>query len=145
MAGQLDVRRAIAMAIDRDAVIRYVMGEAARPASALLPPDHWAGNLDLTPIQYDPDKARELLNKAGFNSEHPLRITYKTSTNAFRVRLATVLQSQLKQVGIEVDLRGAIDDAIGMVGVGVEYKLFDLEATRRENEMFREMLREDNI
>jgi peptide/nickel transport system substrate-binding protein len=32
-------------------------------------------------------------------------VTYKTSTNAFRVRLATVLQSQLKDVGIDVDLR----------------------------------------
>jgi peptide/nickel transport system substrate-binding protein len=105
VAGQLDVRRAIAMAIDRDAVIRYVMGAAATPASALLPPDHWAGNPDLMPIQYDPDKARTLLKKAGYGPANPLRIIYKTSTNAFRVRLATVLQSQLKQVGIEVDLR----------------------------------------
>ena len=32
-------------------------------------------------------------------------MTYKTSTDAFRVRLATVLQSQLKAVGIDVDLR----------------------------------------
>ncbi len=105
IAGQQDVRRAIAMAIDREKIIRYVMGDSARLASALLPPKHWAGNPALPEIKYNPDAARTLLAKQGYSPEHPLKITYKTSTNAFRVRLATVLQSQLKDVGIEVDLR----------------------------------------
>lgn len=102
---KLDVRRAIAMAIDRGAIIKYVMGGAARPANALLLPDNWAGNPSLKGIPYDPDKARALLAKLGFNKNNPLRLTYKTSTNAFRVRLATVIQSQLREVGIDVDLR----------------------------------------
>ncbi len=105
VAGQLDVRRAIALAIDRNKIIRYVMGNSARPASALLPPKHWAGNPDLPITQYDPDAARTLLAKHGYSLKHPLNITYKTSTNAFRLRLATVVQSQLKAVGINVDLR----------------------------------------
>ncbi|MCF6337076.1 MAG: ABC transporter substrate-binding protein [Gammaproteobacteria bacterium] len=105
ITGQQDVRRAIALAIDRKKIIRYVMGGAARPASALLPPDHWAGNSSLLDIKYDPGAARLLLAKHGYSLEHPLNITYKTSTDAFRVRLATVLQSQLKAVGINVDLR----------------------------------------
>ncbi len=105
ITGQQDVRRAIALAIDRKKIIRYVMGGAARPASALLPPNHWAGNPSLPEIKYDPDTARFLLAKHGYSLERPLNITYKTSTDAFRVRLATVLQSQLKAVGINVDLR----------------------------------------
>ncbi len=105
ITGQQDVRRAIALAIDRKKIIRYVMGGAARPASALLPPNHWAGNPALPDIKYDPDAARFLLAKHGYSLERPLSITYKTSTDAFRVRLATVLQSQLKAVGINVDLR----------------------------------------
>lgn len=105
VTGQADVRKAIALAIDRKKIITYVMGGAARPASALLPPNHWAGNSSLTEIDYDPDAARTLLAKHGYSSEHPLKITYKTSTNAFRVRLATVVQSQLKDVGIDIDLR----------------------------------------
>jgi peptide/nickel transport system substrate-binding protein len=105
VTGQLPVRRAIALAIDRQAIIRYVMGGAARPASALLPPDHWAGNPELGTIDYDPDAARALLARLGYGPQHPLRISYKTSTNPFRLRLATVLQYQLKQVGIDVDLR----------------------------------------
>lgn len=105
VAGQQDVRRAIAMAIDRPTIIRYVMGGSARPASALLPPKHWAGHPALAEINYDPDAARALLSELGYSPQHPLKITYKTSTNAYRVRLATVLQSQLKAVGIAVDLR----------------------------------------
>lgn len=105
IAGQHDIRRAIALAIDRKKIIQYVMGDAARPASALLPPQHWAGNPELPLIEYDPDAARTLLARHGYGPENPLTITYKTSTNAFRVRLATVLQSQLKDVGINVDLR----------------------------------------
>jgi len=105
ITGQRDVRQAIALAIDREKIIRYVMGGAARPASALLPPGHWAGNPALPEIKYNPDAARSLLAKHGYSREHPLNITYKTSTDAFRVRLATVLQSQLKAVGINVDLR----------------------------------------
>jgi len=105
ITGNEDVRRAMAMAIARESVIRYVMGASARPASALLPPNHWAGNPGLATIKYDPVTARALLAKLGYTPERPLKVTYKTSTNAFRVRLATVLQSQLKDVGVEVDLR----------------------------------------
>jgi peptide/nickel transport system substrate-binding protein len=105
VVGQQNVRRAIALAIDRDAIIKYVMAGTARPASALLLPDHWAGNSELEKLAYSPEKARALLAEVGFTKSNPLHLTYKTSTNAFRVRLATVLQSQLKKVGIEVDLR----------------------------------------
>jgi peptide/nickel transport system substrate-binding protein len=105
VTGQQDVRRAIALAIDREKIIQYVMGNSARLASALLPPNHWAGNPALANIKYDPDAARALLAKRGYGPDKPLKIIYKTSTNAFRVRLATVLQSQLKDVGIDIDLR----------------------------------------
>lgn len=105
MVGQHNVRRAIAMAIDRDAIINYVMGGSARPASALLLPDHWAGNPELKKIPYDPEMAKALLAESGFDKNNPLQLTYKTSTNAFRLRLATVLQSQLKEVGVIVNLQ----------------------------------------
>ena len=36
-----------------------------RLAAALLPPDHWAGNPDLQPVAYDPQRARGLLREAG--------------------------------------------------------------------------------
>ena len=101
--GKLAVRRAVAMAIDRDAIIRYVFRDAARKASALLPPEHWAG-ADLPLIQRDLPRARALLQEAGYGPDNPLRLVYKTSSDPFRIRLATVLQQQLGEVDIEVSV-----------------------------------------
>lgn len=105
VTGNFLVRRAIAHAIDREAIIRHVMGGAARAASALFPPEHWVGHPRLPSIEYDPERARRLLARAGFGEGKPLRIVYKTSNDPFRVRLATVIQDQLAGVGIEVEIR----------------------------------------
>ena len=103
--GRLDVRRAIALAIDRDAIIRHLFKGAARPASSLLPPEHWAGSVQLATLQPDPGRARALLQAAGYNREHPLRLGYKTSSDPFRIRIATILQDQLSRVGIEIEVQ----------------------------------------
>jgi peptide/nickel transport system substrate-binding protein len=103
--GQLEIRQALAHAINRDEIIQYVFGNAARPANALLPPTHWAGNDQLQDYEYNPEKARAILSKLGFNADTPLPLTFKTSNDPFRVRLATILQSQLKLVGIDLDIR----------------------------------------
>jgi len=103
--GQLKVRQAIAHAIDRDAIIHYVMQGAASQAQAMFPPSHWAGAKGLLPYRRDLKRAKALLHEAGYDEQHPLRLVYKTSSDPFRVRLATVIQSQLAEAGIEVDLR----------------------------------------
>ncbi len=104
ITGNSDVRRAIALAIDRDAIIKYAMGESARKAGAMFTPDHWAGNSRLTGVAYNPERAKRLLKQAGFDTASPLKLSYKTSNDPFRLRLATIIQDQLKSVGIEVDI-----------------------------------------
>ncbi|MCZ6805106.1 MAG: ABC transporter substrate-binding protein [Proteobacteria bacterium] len=99
------VRNAIAHAIDRESIIKYLKGGAARMAGAILPADHWAGRPDLTGFEYGPEKARMFLKQAGYDNEKPLKLTYKTSSEPLSLRLATVIQDQLKFVGIEVDIR----------------------------------------
>jgi peptide/nickel transport system substrate-binding protein len=103
--GRLEVRQAVAHALDREAIIKYVLDEGARPAGALLPPEHWAGHPDLKGVPYDPELSRSLLAQAGYGPERPLELTYKTSSDALRIRLATVIQDQLAQVGISVALK----------------------------------------
>lgn len=98
------VRAAIAHAINREAIIHYVLGDAARRASALLPPEHWAGHPGLPLLEYDPARARALLAEAGYTAERRPQIEYKTSSDAFRLRLATIIQQQLGEVGIDVAL-----------------------------------------
>ncbi len=102
---QPGVRRAIAYAIDRNTIIHTLFSDAARPAEALLPPEHWAGNPLLQAYRYDPPRARALLAAAGYSRQHPLQLTYTISNDPFRLRLATVLQSQLAATGIEVRLQ----------------------------------------
>lgn len=103
--GRLEVRQAVAHALDRESIIKYVLDEGARPAGALLPPEHWAGHPDLKGIAYDPELSRSLLAAAGYGPDRPLQLTYKTSSDALRIRLATVIQDQLAQVGIRVALK----------------------------------------
>ncbi len=102
--GDLRVRQAIAHAIDRAAIVRYVLGGAARPAAALLPPEHWAGNPELSAPAFDPALARRLLQEAGYDAQHPLSLDYKTSTDPVRLRIATIIQQQLADVGIRMKL-----------------------------------------
>ncbi len=102
VTGQLPVRQAIAHAIDRDEIIQYVFGGAARTATSILPPTHWAGNPDLPLYEYDPDQARALLNGL---APAQRTLSYKTSSDPFRIRLATVIQQQLSEVGLEVKVQ----------------------------------------
>jgi len=97
------VRRAVTLAIDRDTIVRQALVGGSRPATAILPPEHWAGNAALPPYSYDPTEARTLLQQAGIAL--PLKLVYKTSTDAQRVRLATILQAQMRPAGIELEIR----------------------------------------
>ena len=102
--GTLKLRQAIAHAIDREALIKYLFGARARPAEAIFPSTHWAGNGKLKPVTYDPDTARRLLAELGYSVEHPLVLVYKTSSDHFRLRVATTIQDQLSRVGIAIEV-----------------------------------------
>jgi peptide/nickel transport system substrate-binding protein len=97
------VRRAIAHAIDREAIVRHKFQGTARLATGLLAPIHWAYSGDVPRYPYDPDRARRLLAEAGHSTG--LRLTYKTSTDKFRLSVARVLASHLERVGIRVEIR----------------------------------------
>ena len=103
--GQAEVRRAVAHAVDRAAILKYLFRGYGRPAEALFPPEHWAGADDLEAYAFDPALARRLLRQAGYGPERPLRLSYKTSSDPFRLRLATVIQAQLAVVGIDVQVQ----------------------------------------
>lgn len=98
------VRQAIAYGIDRDALVKYLFGGRARPAEAIFPPTHWAGNDNLARTPYDPDAARRILAELGFSPQAPLKINYKTSSDHFRLRVATSIQDQLADIGIEMTI-----------------------------------------
>lgn len=97
------VRQAIAYAIDTDAIIQKMLVEKTRQAGAILPPEHFAGNQHLTPYTYQPALAKKMLLEAGVML--PLQLEYKTSTDAQRVRIATILQAQMAEAGIQLTIK----------------------------------------
>ena len=102
VVGRENVRKAIAHAINREQIIQFVLRGRARVAQALFPPEHWVGQSSLPGYNYNPEQAKHLLQEAGYDKDHRPVITYKTSTDPFRLRLATIIQYQLHQVGIDV-------------------------------------------
>lgn len=100
------VRQALAYAIDVRPLIHYLWRDMARPANSVLPTQSWA-YADITPYPYDPAKARQLLDAAGYPAQNGVRfhLTMKTSTEETTRLLAAVLQQQLRDVGIALDIR----------------------------------------
>jgi peptide/nickel transport system substrate-binding protein len=105
LTGDPRVRRAVAHALDRQSIIRHLWAGNAREAAGILGPEHWAGHPGLRAPAHDPVTARRLLAEAGYGRDRELRLVYKTSTNPLRVRIATVIQHQLAEVGMTVELR----------------------------------------
>lgn len=104
------VRRAIALALDREQLTRAALGDAGRPATGFLPPQHWA-YAPLAPPRHDLRRARRLLDRAGHPDPDGLgplprfRILYKASSQPSRRRFAEAVQAQLARVGIALDVR----------------------------------------
>lgn len=101
------VRQAIAYSLDRETIIHNLFRDAARPAASLLPPESWAYDGDVPHYDYNPEKARQLLDAAGYPEHGGVRfhLTMKTSTDEGTRLLAAVLQQQLRAVGIALDIR----------------------------------------
>jgi peptide/nickel transport system substrate-binding protein len=72
-----------------------------------LPPQSWAYNGDVPAYEHDPERARQLLDAAGYPAVNGVRfhITMKTSTDENTRLMVAVMQQQLREVGIALDIR----------------------------------------
>ena len=102
------VRQAIAYGLDRRPMIEYLWRNEAEPAKSILPVQSWAYNGNVPAYEHDPEKARALLDAAGFRPASDgvrFHITMKTSTDANTRLMVAVMQQQLRDVGIALDIR----------------------------------------
>jgi peptide/nickel transport system substrate-binding protein len=101
------VRQAIAYALDRRPMIEYLWRGEAEPARSVLPTQSWAYNGNVPEYEHDPEKARQLLDAAGYPPVDGVRfhIAMKTSTDANTRLMVAVMQQQLRGVGIALDIR----------------------------------------
>lgn len=104
-----NVRQALALAIDRKAMADNLYGPAGAAANTVIP-TIWAGPA----WSYDPKKANALLDAAGWKmgsdgirekDGKKFSITFRTSVNSVRDKEGQLIKSNLKDVGIAVDLR----------------------------------------
>ena len=95
----IDVRRAISHAIDRDEIIDGAMYGKAVPIGSFYPP-HGAAYVDLTGVyQHDSAKAKSMLEKAGVGGT---TLTLRAPPFPYAMRSAEIVQAQLAEAGVEV-------------------------------------------
>jgi ABC-type transport system substrate-binding protein len=104
---KVQVRQAIAYALDRGPMIKYLWRGQARPARSILPAQSWAYNGNVRAYEHDPEKARQLLDAAGYPAVNRVRfrITMKTSTDPNTRMMVAVIQQQLREVGVALDVQ----------------------------------------
>jgi peptide/nickel transport system substrate-binding protein len=101
------VRQALAYAIDRQPMIEYLLRGFAQPAASTLPVQSWAYSNEVRTYAHDPLRARRILDEAGYAPVKGIRfhLTIKTSTDENTRLMVAVLQQQLREVGIQLDIR----------------------------------------
>jgi peptide/nickel transport system substrate-binding protein len=107
--GDLKVRKAINLAMNRDTIANVVWHGQARPAVTPFFPGSTFYNGNLPPYEYDIAKANKLLDEAGFKRgsngvRFKLRIDF-IPYGATWQRLAEYTKQQLKKIGIDGQIR----------------------------------------
>ena len=110
----LEVRKAMLHAIDREAIIDSVLQGYASIADAAITPDlEQYYNPDVESYDFDPEKAKELLSEAGWeeNSNGILEkdgeefsFTFDVALQGDLEEVATLIQQYLKDVGFDIKL-----------------------------------------
>ena len=94
------VRRAIAMAVDRDTLITALQQGFARPVQEVSTPANFGYTTDVPAWPFDPDAARKLITQAGAAGAH---VQFLTSP-VYDRRLNEAVQQMLSDVGLNVDI-----------------------------------------
>jgi ABC-type transport system substrate-binding protein len=95
------IRQAVAYAINREEIIKNLLRDQAKLAHSIMPEDSWSYSPG-TKYNYDPAKAKQLLQEAGYKGEV---IKFKYSASNFAVnQYSQVIQNSLRDVGLNVDI-----------------------------------------
>jgi peptide/nickel transport system substrate-binding protein len=112
---ELAVRQALYLAMDKDSIIRDIYYGLPTPAESYLPTQSWAFNPDLPKHEYDPAKAKKMLDNAGWKpgadgirEKAGVRLDFTTSTTAgnhLREQVQQVLQQGWQEIGVKITIK----------------------------------------
>ncbi|MCF8481326.1 MAG: ABC transporter substrate-binding protein [Rhodospirillum sp.] len=100
------VRKALNMAIDKDAIIKAVYEGAGKVAKNPIPPTMWSYNNAVADDPYDPEAAKTMLEDAGIRDlktsiwAMPVQRPYNPNAR----RMAEIIQANWRTVGVEAEI-----------------------------------------
>ncbi len=116
----VDLRRAICYAIDRDVLLNNVYAGMGRPQTTLALPEGWAYNPDVPGFHYEPERAMEILEAAGYVDTNgdgirekdgvPLNLDFQARADGEWLLATQVMQQFLGDVGIGTTITAADRD-----------------------------------
>lgn len=108
------LRQAVACAIDRDAVLEAAVYGKGQLQTTILNRGLWSFYDDMDGFDYDVERAKSLMEEAGYAGGSASNVVLTTSltyaTSSPYEQIATVIQANLKEIGIEVTLN-PLEDA----------------------------------
>ncbi|MCB9960126.1 MAG: ABC transporter substrate-binding protein [Rhodospirillaceae bacterium] len=101
------VRRALYLAINKEAIIEAIFQGAAVPAVNPIPPTIWSYNWDIEDYPFDPEAARALLAEAGYPDGFTTNLwamPVQRPYNPAARRMAEIIQANWAEIGVEAEI-----------------------------------------
>jgi peptide/nickel transport system substrate-binding protein len=128
-------REALLMAIDRDALVRDVLGGNAVRADALVPPGTWAYEAgDPQSVPYDPAKAGKLLATAGWTTKKNGKLVAPKGEAAYTLELVSVTADASPRLAAVSEFIRDAWTKLGMTVDVLEVPVADLAPRLREGD-----------
>ena len=99
-----DVRRALTLAVDRDAIIKTILLGQAKPIASFQGALSFGNDPALKPLPFNPQQAAALLKKAGVKPGTQIQLDFRGPDSNFR-EVAQAVAGYLQAVGITVTLK----------------------------------------
>jgi len=99
----VNIRKAIFYAIDREKIVNELLGEYGEVLDSLFAKDSYYYHPTWSEYNYDLGKAKEFLSKAGYGVDNPLYITIGSiSRNSTKQMIKEMIKKDLRKIGIEI-------------------------------------------
>lgn len=102
------VRQAFAMAIDKQSIVDDFYTPGSTAATQFVPPGVKPGFTDgYAGVAYDPAKAKQMLEEAGFDFDAEYVLSYAERTRPYfpqPTKIAQAVQAQLAEIGVKIKL-----------------------------------------